>query len=389
MVKKVVFLFETDSQAKCVRSLVSAFETLEWQVRVICIQNFFTKSYSCDKGVVESIIRTAPEYSTIERLFQEETVRDSALIFSLCPSWDNTALVSRYVSSGCHRLSPRPLLASGYYGVSGGMDSTIYLPRMAMDYVFLPSPMDLQLCRKYPAFMCRNTHHVTGLPHVDIPAEPLSENLLGSSEIRVLFASQNLFPSTREERKYLIRSLMDFCRNHPGSRVVLKPRDTPGAFRSVHHGTVHDEEVVREEAPPSNFTISYEPIEELLDETNLLLTISSTAAMDALVRGVKVGIVRDDVLCDPGYYYEYFEGSGLFMDFDMLNSLQFPEVNNEWFAYHLKAGGSNALDIANGCDALVRSHWEGGSVPFKAFTWFVVKCVYKTFSVLKSVRDRF
>ena len=68
---------------------------------------------------------------------------------------------------------------------------------------------------------------------------------------------------------------------------------------------------------PPNFSIDYTPISDRLDDLDLMLTVSSTAALEAVGAGVRTAFIADlDVREQLGNHI--FLSSGLLRTFDQL-----------------------------------------------------------------------
>lgn len=114
--------------------------------------------------------------------------------------------------------------------------------------------------------------------------------------------------------------------------MVLKLRSKPG------EQTTHIEELpyqrLAERLPgglPANFRLVYGHMGEVLDRTDLLVTVSSTAALESLHRSVPTAILSDlGVRETLGNHH--FVGSGLLTSWDRLDEGLHPVPDPEWLA---------------------------------------------------------
>jgi Putative glycosyltransferase (DUF6716) len=132
----------------------------------------------------------------------------------------------------------------------------------------------------------------------------------------VIFADQPTVPQAREDRLYLYRRLLAYAQAHPDRHVVLKPRHRIGED-TFHRMKFHPEALLSGLRRPPNFSIDYTPISDRLADLDLMLTVSSTAALEAVGAGVRTAVVADlDVREQLGNHI--FLDSGLLRTFDQL-----------------------------------------------------------------------
>jgi hypothetical protein len=131
-----------------------------------------------------------------------------------------------------------------------------------------------------------------------------------------MFADRPTVPQTREDRLYVYQRLMAYAQAHPDRQVVLKPRHRVGED-TFHRMKFHPEVLLAHAQQPPNFSIDYTPISERLADLDLMMTISSTAALEAVGAGVRTAFVADlDVREQLGNHI--FLDSGLLRTFDQL-----------------------------------------------------------------------
>ncbi|NUR42767.1 MAG: hypothetical protein HOV73_22045, partial [Streptomyces sp.] len=95
-------------------------------------------------------------------------------------------------------------------------------------------------------------------------------------------------------------------------------------------------------APPPNFRLVYGNMGEVLDRTDLLVTISSTAALESLHRRIPT-VVLTDVGVREVLGNHHFVGSGCLASWDQLDDGYRPVPDAEWVARQgVAADGSYA-----------------------------------------------
>lgn len=244
------------------------------------------------------------------------------------------ALVGGAVQAMLHglaalRLPARPVVVTGYVGVVYEKLADGLLLRHGADVVLANSRHDAGRFRAVYEGVGADASAVTeaalpflgGAPHAPEPGRDT-----------VVFAAQPSVPASRADRTYLLRRLVEHARLHPKRDVILKLRSKPGEH------TTHIEELpyqrLAERLPgglPPNFRLVYGHMGEVLDRTDLLVTVSSTAALESLHRRVPTAVLTDlGVRETLGNHH--FIGSGLLTSWDHLDGGAHPRPDAEWLA---------------------------------------------------------
>jgi hypothetical protein len=143
----------------------------------------------------------------------------------------------------------------------------------------------------------------------------------------VVFAAQPSVPQERADRALVVRWLVETARQHPEWRVVIKTRAAAGEHQT--HREEHPyPDLVPADAPP-NLLVESGPMAEHLDRAVALVTISSTAALEAAARGVPA-LTLTDFGIGRHLINEVFVGSGLEGDAVDLVEGRFGVVRPEW-----------------------------------------------------------
>jgi hypothetical protein len=167
----------------------------------------------------------------------------------------------------------------------------------------------------------------------------------------MVFAEQVVMPSALEERRRLVRILARLARRSPEWELLIKPRVAP--HESTFHAVdTHISHTLVESlgSPPANLQLSYAPLPELLAQSRLLTTVSSTALFDALDLGCRA-VVMDDFGLRQDLGTPFFAGSGLLRslatapDLDSLASGAEPDPAwLHWVGYHPDFSPANLLE---------------------------------------------
>ncbi|MGP4112901.1 DUF6716 putative glycosyltransferase [Streptomyces sp. 4N509B] len=228
----------------------------------------------------------------------------------------------------------RPVVVTGYVGVVYEKLADGLLLRHGADIVLANSPHDAERFRAVYDGVGADSSAVTEcvLPFLGGRSYDAGAVERGERPFRVVFAVQPSVPDSRVDRAYLLRRAMEHARHHPDREVVLKLRSKPGEH------TTHVEELpyqrlaerARDEQPP-NFQLAYGNMGEVLDGTDLLVTVSSTAALESLQRGIPTAVLTDLGVREP-LGNHYFIGSGCLASWDELDDGHLPRPDAAWLA---------------------------------------------------------
>lgn len=235
------------------------------------------------------------------------------------------ALAGPIVQRLCHDLAAHlgetgeigPVLVSGWVGIIIEKITAGYLDRACTDVVAVNSGADLAHFTEVGEAVGIGSDNLvlTGLPFLSRrPSDAQAQR----PPRTVLWADQPTVPAAPRERRHVYDRLLAYAAEHPDRTVLLKPRHRPGedTFHRMKH---HPEDVLEGVPRPANFAIVYDPITQLLEDTDLLLTVSSTACLEALDRGLDVALVADLGIHER-YGNHVFLDSGLLRTFEQVGS---------------------------------------------------------------------
>lgn len=222
-----------------------------------------------------------------------------------------------------------PVIVTGWVGIIIEKIVAGYLDRAGSDVVAVNSADNLRefISAGRRLGLPSDNLLLSGLPL--LPARPAP---LGTGEIRtIVFADQPTIPKDRWDRAYLYQRLVDYARAHPETKVLLKPRHRPEES-TFHVMEDHPESMLRMLPPaPDNFALTYVPITELLPTTDLLLTVSSTAGLEAIGAGVRT-VFLGDLGVHEKHGNHVLIDSGLIASFEDLFAGRIPTPDPEWLA---------------------------------------------------------
>jgi len=258
------------------------------------------------------------------------------------------ALVGGAVQAMLHGLAHlwqgrgrRPVVVTGYVGVVYEKLADGLLLRHGADLVLANSRQDADRFRAVYEGVGADASSVTevALPFLGGAAYEGEHD-----PYTVVFAVQPSVPDNRRDRVYLLDRLIRHARLHPEREVLLKLRSRPGEH-TTHIEELPYQKLVQRLDPPANFRLVYGNMGEVLDRTDLLVTISSTAALESLHRRIPTVVLTDlgvrEVLGN-----HHFVGSGCLASWDQLDAGHRPVPDEEWVARQGVAAGGDSYATA-------------------------------------------
>ena len=149
----------------------------------------------------------------------------------------------------------------------------------------------------------------------------VADEVRGFSMERARARAERIFQTTAEILR--LAAVAD-----PSRRVVVKLRSRPGETEA-HQERVGYAELL--ENAPENLVFSYAPMTEALATAEGVVTVSSTAAIEAMAAGVPV-IALDDLGVRPALLNHVFTGSGLLGGADDVVARRFRHPDAAWAA---------------------------------------------------------
>ena len=209
-------------------------------------------------------------------------------------------LVRMIVAAGAHR----PLIVSGLPGISIPATLLALYYRSQVDLMILHSKREIE---EFGALASSWGIHqdfaLATLPFLsDLPSAG------GGTDI--VFAAQAKVPRTLEDRQQLLGWLVAAARARPDRRVILKLRGAAGEAQTHSERYPFDSLLDEVEDRPSNLVVSIGPMSQHLASAGALVTVSSTAAIEAMAMGVPV-LAIDDFGVTGSLINLVFEGSGV------------------------------------------------------------------------------
>lgn len=234
----------------------------------------------------------------------------------------------------------RPVLVSGFPGLTIPAVPKAVIYREQTDLVVLHSRREVREFRANAAELAIDRRFgLATLPFLasgdgdesrdGLPLGPVA----ASDRTDLVFAAQAKVPREREDRVRVLEALAAHARRHPERRIVVKVRARRGEAQT-HYEEYDYADLLGDLAdgrPPPNLMVEDGPMAEKLARASALVTVSSTAALEAVALGLPV-LLLDDFGVSPAMINTVFGGSGLFGSTDELIEGRFRHADAAWLA---------------------------------------------------------
>ncbi|MFJ8536357.1 DUF6716 putative glycosyltransferase [Streptomyces sp. NPDC093591] len=255
--------------------------------------------------------------------------------------------------------SERPVVVTGYVGVVYEKLADGLLLRHGADLVLANSRQDAERFRAVYDGVGADSSAVTEVALPFLGGEPYAGE---HDPYTVVFAAQPSVPDNRRDRTYLLNRLIQHARKHPEREVLLKLRSKPGEH-TTHIEELPYQKLVQRLEPPANFKLVYGNMGEVLDRTDLLVTISSTAALESLHRRIPT-VVLTDLGVRETLGNHHFVGSGCLASWDQLDDGHRPAPDEEWVSRQgVVADGSYATAFDAARERIAKLLQRPGGLP--------------------------
>ncbi|MFI6247177.1 DUF6716 putative glycosyltransferase [Streptomyces sp. NPDC051016] len=224
----------------------------------------------------------------------------------------------------------RPVTVSGYVGVVYEKMVDGLLTRAGTDLVLANSGHDHRRFRSVFESVDVDPDSVVecALPFLSgAPYRPSADR-----PFTVTFAVQPSVPKDRPSRLGLLERAAAHARLHPERQVLVKLRSLPGE-QTTHVEADPYQHLVDSlaEPAPANLRLAYGNMGEVLDRTDLLVTVSSTAALESMHRRIPTAILTDFGVREA-HGNHYFVHSGCLASWDDIDAGALPQPDPKWAA---------------------------------------------------------
>lgn len=227
----------------------------------------------------------------------------------------------------------RPLTLALFPGLIFRSHYESFLSRSSCDLVLMNSPADQARYRDLITSLdLPDNSELLGL--ATLPAADQQRQPDPAGEI--LYVDQPTVPAGLHERLYVLSRMIELAERFPTHTFAIKPRHRQN--ETTLHRTQHHFEDLMQRWPgqlPPNLKVVHGAMNDALRRCSLVLTVSSTAALEALAFGIPTRI-----LTDLGIHEQlgnhFFIGSGLFATFDEIQPGLPNCADPDWLQHNLQ-----------------------------------------------------
>ncbi|MFJ6837440.1 DUF6716 putative glycosyltransferase [Streptomyces sp. NPDC091209] len=224
----------------------------------------------------------------------------------------------------------RPVTVTGYVGVVYEKMVDGLMTRAGTDLVLANSAYDADRFRSAFASVGVDPDSVVECALPFLGGEPYVPST--ERPFTLTFAVQPSVPKGRESRLKLLERAAAHARRHPDRLVLMKLRSLPGEHTTHVEADPYQLLIEKTAEPvPANLRLVYGNMGEVLDHTDLLVTVSSTAALESMHRGIPTAILTDFGVREA-HGNHYFVHSGCLASWDDLDAGALPRVDPAWAA---------------------------------------------------------
>ncbi len=319
---RVVGLADSDSYVKWGASLLGQMSS-DWTRQLVVVR---TAKLPSENQLASALHGTGISRESVLILDLDEAIAyvascypHAVLIATIGPLAD---LLAEGVLS---QVRHRPVLISGIPGIALPARRKALVYRSQIDVMVMHSHREV---RRFQKLATANGfgHHfaLAQLPFITARTTPVPAN--GD----IVFAAQAIVPLPRAQRVQVLRWLAELAVRNPQQRVVLKVRAQAGE-RQTHDEPHSYVDLLHHELPqrPTNLVVEDGPMAAQLDAASALVTISSTAIIEAMARGIPV-IALNEFGVRRKLLNEVFRYSGILAGADELLAGDFRAPRDEW-----------------------------------------------------------
>lgn len=227
------------------------------------------------------------------------------------------------------RVERRPALVSGIPGMALPANERALQFRSRCDAIAAHSHREVREVRALVEALGLGARVLLSrLPF--LPAAPLPQP---TEPTAVVFTTQAKVPATPRQRERILRALAALAADRPDLDVVVKVRALRGE-RQTHnelhpYAALWDELVATGQVAPDGVRFAAGPLADFLGPGNAHVTVSSTAALEAIAAGLPI-LVLDEFGLNESQLNAVFIGSGCTGGLADLVAARFRPVDPAW-----------------------------------------------------------
>ncbi|HEY0249243.1 MAG TPA: DUF6716 putative glycosyltransferase [Gryllotalpicola sp.] len=245
------------------------------------------------------------------------------------------AVAEALITTVTQKVRPRPVIMTGLPGISSPAKYKGLFRRAQADLFVLHSHREIREYRQLAAergmthdFVLATLPFLRHSATASAAAAPAAASAPAPAERdSIVFAAQPGVPFTLPERRLVVDWLVKTAEAHPEFRVVIKVRAQAGE-RQTHREKYPYADFVPQRAP-RNLVVEAGSMADHLARAIGFVTVSSTAAIEAIAAGVP-SLVLTDFGVSGELINEVFVGSGLLGPARDLIAARFRNVDPRW-----------------------------------------------------------
>lgn len=228
---------------------------------------------------------------------------------------------------------PRPLVVTGLPGMSLPATELALRYRSTADLFVVHSYREADEFRSLATRLGLPMRFVVNRLPFLAPRAGDERTIDTSPVTRVVFAPQAKFPETRDDRLRILRALGTLATSRPDVDVVVKLRGLAGQAQTHREELPFDVLAARHRSDPgvADVQIATGSLREFLTPGTALVTVSSTAVLEALALGLRA-LVLDDFGVGEHNLTAAYVGSGLLGSLDDVVQVRFRHPDPAWLA---------------------------------------------------------
>lgn len=321
--KKVIAIAKYDSFTKISSSFLLNCIEYGYKATLVLIKD----SYKLSKRQLNEIYLTNIEIISIINFKDIDYLKYDVVYLGL--TGGPIKRFSQFFYKKYKDINNRPIIICGYPGVILTSRFIGYSNRAFCDIILLNSIYDFEKYKKFSLWYNLNYSNafVYGYSFEKIIKKQCNKKY-------IVFAEQSVIPKTFRDRMYLVGRLLDYADANPDENIIIKPRIKIGE-KTIFTCKYPFEKLIilwsLRRNIPQNINFSYEKIEKLLNKCSLLITVSSTVAIQSVYSGIPTAIIGDFGINEE-MGIDFYMNSGCVTLFDDLIQNKFIcNINKEWF----------------------------------------------------------
>jgi hypothetical protein len=322
---RLVAIADTDSYVKWAAALIGTVPE-RWDVSLLVLQTPLVVS---DAQLAAALASSGLPGDSVERAEYPDLSRrlaelrpDAVLVAARGP-------LVRVLARDLATMRPRPVIVTGLPGISIPATRKAVLYRTQCDLFVLHSRRELRAFGELSARTgTAHRYALATLPFARRASAPVEAPARDAAK-DLVFAAQARVPAERADRLRVARVLREAALADPERRVVVKLRAARGEHQThvERHGYA---ELLAELGPmPPNLVTSTAPMARALASAEGLVTVSSTAAIEAVASGIPV-IALDTFGVSPELINEVLADGGLLGSEDDVVARRFRHPDPQW-----------------------------------------------------------